>query len=516
MGGMASVHRAEVDGIEGFSKSIALKRMLPSVAANAELVQAFVREAQLTSHLRHTNVPQTYELGKVGDIYFIAMELVTGRTLRDILQHCARTTGPMPVQIALNILNQVCDALDYAHNLCDDSGRHLGIIHRDVSPSNVIVGETGVAKLIDFGIAKAAGQLQTRSGTIKGKFGYVAPEYTEGRIDARADLFAIGVMAHELLTNRPLFSTNDDYETLKRVREMPIVPPSQLNAHVPPDIDGIVMTALERDPQQRWQHATALRSALTTLTRRLGLVASDADVVAWLDWLYAQTGDVAHDGVHDGASMSIHIEQGTNVHAGLSIPVRPSQLQSVPTLMISGAPPVVAQPPPFAVPSGQFDDAVPTLVRPTAPRVIAADAMQRSTPSLARASDEQLATPPPNRQSPIALTPPVRSSGRLDERTGIMRAQLPLDDRPSQSIAAVHAPLTPVPQHRPSQALPTSFSQRPSQAFQAPSAPPMAGPRVLPMAPSRGPGVALVVIMVLVIAGIVGTVVYFLLPRVLE
>lgn len=481
IGGMASVHRAEVDGIEGFSKSIALKRMLPSVAANTELVQAFVREAQLTSHLRHTNVPQTYELGKVGDIYFIAMELVTGRTLRDILQHCARTTGPMPVPIALNILNQVCDALDYAHNLCDDTGRPFGIIHRDVSPSNVIVGDTGVAKLIDFGIAKAAGQLQTRAGTVKGKFGYMAPEYTEGRIDARADLFAVGVMAHELLTNRPLFTTGDDYETLKRVREMPIQPPSHGNPHVPGEIDGIVMTALARDPQQRWQHATALRSALTTLTRRLGLVASDADVVAWLDWLFAQTGDATRPRVDDGASLSIHIEHATaQTHVA-----RPSQQASVPTLMMSGAPVVHG-----GVPSGQFDDAVPTLVRSSAPRLIEPDAVQRATPTLARASSEQRATPmPPNRQSPIVLTPPPRASGRLDERTGIMRAQVPVEEPPA-----------PEP--------------RPSRSLSTPS--PVPGPRVLPMAPSRGPGALLTVLMVLVIAAIVGTVVYFLLPRVLE
>src|SRR6185295_5225133 len=250
-------------------------------------VKSFVREARLASYLRHENVAQTYDLGRVGDTYYMVMELITGRNLREVLRHCGATTGPMPVPCALNILNQICDALDYAHNLCDESGTPLGIIHRDVSPSNVIVSTTGVVKLIDFGIAKAsAAGMQTMSGTLKGKFAYMAPEYLAGQIDPRADLFAVGVIAHELLTNKPLFSGRDDIDTLHRVRDMQIAPPSKKNPLVPPEIDDVVMTALARDPERRWQHATALRSALTTLTRRLGLVASNDQAVQWLDWAF--------------------------------------------------------------------------------------------------------------------------------------------------------------------------------------------------------------------------------------
>ena len=281
---MATVHRAEKSGIEGFHKVVALKRMLPHVAANEEMVAAFVREARLASFLRHANVAQTFELGKVGDIYFIAMELVEGRNLREVLRRLAINRSRMPVPIAMNVVNQICDALDYAHNLCDHDGQRLGIIHRDVSPANIIVSDEGVVKLIDFGIAKASAQgMQTMSGTIKGKFGYMAPEYLAGRIDARADLFAVGVIAHELLTNRPLFSTGDDMQTLLRVRELQIEPPSRTNREVPQEIDEIIMTALERDPDKRWQHATALRSAMTTVTRRLGLHVESTRVVEWLE-----------------------------------------------------------------------------------------------------------------------------------------------------------------------------------------------------------------------------------------
>ena len=291
VGGMASVHRAETTGIAGFRKTVALKRMLPHVAANADLVKSFVREARLASHLRHSNVAQTYDLGKVGDIYFIAMELVTGHNLREILRHCLRVQIGIPIPVTLNILNQVCDALDYAHNLCDESGQPFGIIHRDVSPSNVIVSESGIVKLIDFGIAKASAVgMQTMSGTIKGKFGYMAPEYLGGSIDARADLFALGIIAYELLTNKPLFQGQDDMDTLYRVRSMEIPRPSAANPEIPEEIDAIVMTALERDPDKRWQRAAALRVALTTATTRLGMTLLDQKVVEWCEWAFAQSG----------------------------------------------------------------------------------------------------------------------------------------------------------------------------------------------------------------------------------
>jgi len=295
IGGMATVHRAETTGLEGFRRPIALKRMLPHVASNDDLVRSFVREARLASHLRHANVAQTYDLGKVEDIYFIAMELVVGRTLRDILRLCAKLSIQIPIPIALNILTQVCDALDYAHNLTDDSGTALGIIHRDVSPSNVIVAEGGVVKLIDFGIAKAsAAGMQTMPGTIKGKFGYMAPEYLGGTIDARADLFALGIIAHEMLTGRPLFLGRDDMDTLYRVKSMKIAPPSLNTPDLPMEIDSIVMTALERDPDMRWQRAAAMRVALTTEVKRLGLTILDYEVARWVDRIFtASLGDTS-------------------------------------------------------------------------------------------------------------------------------------------------------------------------------------------------------------------------------
>ncbi len=312
LGGMATVHRAETQGIAGFSKQVALKRMLPNVAADAGLVRSFIREARLASHLRHANVAQTYDLGKVGETYFIAMELVPGRNLREILKHCSAVCGPMPVPIALNIIAQICDALDYAHNLCDDSGVPLGIIHRDVSPANIIVSEGGVVKLIDFGIAKAAARtgMHTMTGTIKGKFSYMAPEYLMGSIDSRADLFALGVIAHELLANRPLFQGRDDMDTLYRVKDMPILAPSRINPKVPPELDAVVMTALDRDPDQRWQRANALRQALNTEIKRLNLVAHDSQVHEWAERAFQPTSKKR--AFEESSEPMISISEGTS------------------------------------------------------------------------------------------------------------------------------------------------------------------------------------------------------------
>ncbi|HSK00031.1 MAG TPA: serine/threonine-protein kinase, partial [Kofleriaceae bacterium] len=287
-GGMATVHRAEQRGIAGFRRPVALKRLHANVAADPELLKSFIHEARLASYLKHTNVAQTYDLGKVGETYFIAMEFVAGPTLAQLMRQCANAAGPIPLGIVLTILIQICDALDHAHNLCDESGRSLGIIHRDVSPSNVIVSNTGTVKLIDFGIAKASNSdVRTQTGMIKGKFGYIAPEYLTGQLDPRGDLFGVGVIAHELIAGRPLFLGRNDFDTLNRLREMPIPRPTRPGEEVPHDLEDIVLTALQRDPELRWQSAAAMRTALHNALRIVGVV-TGPQVVEWVEWAFTQ------------------------------------------------------------------------------------------------------------------------------------------------------------------------------------------------------------------------------------
>jgi len=285
-GGMATVNRAEMRGLAGFRKLVALKRLHAHIAEDPSMVQLFVHEARLASHLRHPNVAQTYDLGRVDGTYFIAMEYIAGPTLKQLLHQSTTAAGPVPIPIALSILGQICDALDYAHNLCDDDGKPFGIIHRDVSPTNIIVSNTGVVKLIDFGIAKAAGSDKTKTGFIKGKFAYMAPEYIEGQLDLRADLFGLGVIAHELLAGRPLFLAKTDFDTIARLREMPIQPPSRWNPEISRDLDDIVLTALQRTPDLRWQSASAMRKAIMNVVRSLGGPVTNHEVLEWVQWAF--------------------------------------------------------------------------------------------------------------------------------------------------------------------------------------------------------------------------------------
>jgi serine/threonine protein kinase len=496
-GGMAQVHRAEVIG-EGFHRPVALKRMLPHVAGNLDMVKAFVREAHLASQLRHANVAQTYELGKVDDTYFIAMELIRGRNLREILRQCYATTGsPMPVPVALNILNQICDALDYAHNLCDERGQPLGIIHRDVSPSNVIVAEGGVVKLIDFGIAKvSAAGMQTMSGTLKGKFGYMAPEYIDGSIDARADLFAVGVIAHELLTNRPLFSTHDDMETLCRVREMEVSPPSRRNPQVPAAVDDIVMTALARDPDRRWQHATALRNAMTTVTARCGLVVTNAKAHEWLDWLFDQTNP-----------HSIAAPQGLTLDDG-----EPSIMVEHPDASGNITRIADSEPPTTALPAG-----TPSRMSAQAsiPPPLASESQHEYRAAVARYERHDALVPTGSMLAEDVMPTSIRSSAPRIQPRGpqdinqTIAGTVPARQTPPRTLEARNAPITVDPPLRPS----APRVQAPSDpAFVAPGSGTRAPTEAIQ--PARNGSFAVTVILVLLAAGLAAGAVYFLLPLV--
>jgi serine/threonine protein kinase len=218
VGGMATVHRALERGIEGFERIVALKRLLPHLAEDASFIKAFVREAKLASLLAHGNIVQILELGRVGTSYFISMEYIDGRDVRRILRHARKVSGPPPINVTMALMLQLCDALDYAHHRCDADGHPLGLVHRDLSPSNLIVNHHGHIKVIDFGIAKAqSAHLKTQTGRVKGKLAYMAPEAIAGKeLDRRSDLFSLGVVFHEMLTARPLFAQKNEYQTCSR------------------------------------------------------------------------------------------------------------------------------------------------------------------------------------------------------------------------------------------------------------------------------------------------------------
>ncbi|HTL37387.1 MAG TPA: serine/threonine-protein kinase [Kofleriaceae bacterium] len=287
-GGMASVHLADWRPKEGVPRRVALKRLYPHIAENPELVKMFIDEARLSRYLNHPNVAQVYEFGRLQGTYFIAFEYVEGPTVYQLAKHCYANVGYIPIPIILEIAIQLCDALIHAHNLCDADGLPLGIVHRDISPQNLIVSSVGFVKLIDFGLAKAKeSSAESHSGVIKGKVHFVAPEYLDGQLDVRCDLWAVGVLLHELLSGRPLFDAPDHFKMVDLVRNMAIPPPSRFRAEVSTGLDDIVFKALERKPAKRWQNAASLRAALVAEAKEHSPV-TKSQLITWVEWAFAQ------------------------------------------------------------------------------------------------------------------------------------------------------------------------------------------------------------------------------------
>jgi serine/threonine-protein kinase len=331
---MAYVHRAELVSNTGLRKQVALKRLLTETSEDPNLVSSFVHEAQLAAKLQHPNIAQAYELGRIDNTYYIAMEFVPGPTLGQVIAQARNGAGAVPLAIALEILIQIADALDHVHDLRDESGKRLDLIHRDISPGNIIISRTGAAKLIDFGIAKVrSGRAQTEAGFIKGKQGYIAPEYTYGQLDHRADLFGLGIVAHELLTARRLFQGNTELETLANVRHMQVPPPSRYAPGISPELDAIVLKALDRDPEQRWQSAGEMRVALVEEARRQGLAISGPQIRDWVEWAFQQVprrlSTRVLNGLEPSLSIEISVERASSSRLSETVIVDPPQVDAL-------------------------------------------------------------------------------------------------------------------------------------------------------------------------------------------
>jgi eukaryotic-like serine/threonine-protein kinase len=284
VGGMAEVFKAKTVGVEGFERIVALKRILPSIAEDEEFITMFIDEAKIAVQLQHANIAQIFDLGKVDDSYFIALEYVNGRDLRGIFDDLRKRGERMPMAQACYFTMQLCEGLDYAHNKRDVQGRDLNLVHRDVSPQNVLLGYDGEVKLIDFGIAKAAGKAsKTQAGILKGKFGYMSPEQVRGLpIDRRSDIFALGIVLYEMLTGERLFIGESDFSTLEKVRNVEIIPPSSFNAEIPEKLERIVLKALEKNVEDRYQNAIDLHDDLQLFMHSVGQFASRKDLSAWM------------------------------------------------------------------------------------------------------------------------------------------------------------------------------------------------------------------------------------------
>jgi serine/threonine protein kinase len=264
-GGMAEVYKARIQGPAGFERTFVVKRILPHLSSDPTFIRMFVEEAKLSARLAHPNIVHIFELGAVEGEYFISMEYIRGHDLSETMRAIWKTMGPPRPELVAYIGREACRGLAYAHGLTDDDGQPLGMVHRDVSPSNVMLSYEGAVKLLDFGIAKALGDAPetTKNGTMKGKYAYMAPEQTEGEnVDNRSDIFSCGIVLHEVLTGRRLFKGANDVQTIERVRRCEVPRPSLQNPAVPPALDAIVLKALARNPADRWADAADMANAL--------------------------------------------------------------------------------------------------------------------------------------------------------------------------------------------------------------------------------------------------------------
>ncbi|HSZ82331.1 MAG TPA: protein kinase [Polyangia bacterium] len=284
VGGMAEVFRAKISSSHGFEKILVIKRILPHLAADATFVSMFIDEAKLTAQLTHPKIVQILDFGDVGGQYFIALEYVDGSDALGLLRTCAQRRLHIPRHLALFIINEVLEALDYAHNARDMDGKLMHIVHRDISPSNIFLSKRGDVKLGDFGIAHAQRrESKTQAGTLKGKYGYMSPEQVVGQpVDGRSDLFALGVVLAEMLMGRRLFTAPNDLDVLLMVRDARIERLGKYCRDLPPALDRIVRRALHKDPGERFPTAASFRDALGDYLYESGQRVSAPDLRAFL------------------------------------------------------------------------------------------------------------------------------------------------------------------------------------------------------------------------------------------
>lgn len=300
-GGMSEIYEARRAGPHGFSKRIALKRILPHLLTDPELVRMFIDEARLCAQLSHPNIVQVFDFGEEHGQLYMAMELVDGTTCAHLVREVATRRETVPVGLTLYIGLAIARALEHAHEARDEQGKPLRLIHRDVSPGNVLISRSGAVKLGDFGIARAAfRERRTEQGQVKGKLGYMSPEQVLGReLDERTDQFSAAIIMAEMLIGRPLFDGGRDIEILLRIRDADLSRLAKYGAHIPEDVRAVLLRALSRRPEDRFPTTRAFVEAIENVMRRAGIVLRPATLAAYLDRLGLVKG-IAPSALPDG------------------------------------------------------------------------------------------------------------------------------------------------------------------------------------------------------------------------
>lgn len=288
-GGMAEIWLAHQPGAAGFEKQCVIKRILPHLADDEKFVGMFLDEARLAANLSHPNIGQIFDLGEVDGSYYIAMEYIDGYDLERIIQRSVEVNQPVPAAIAARLVADACTALDYAHSWVDRTGEHAGIVHRDISPQNILVSRQGVVKLVDFGVAKARTSSQkTQTGAVKGKLSYMSPEQITAKpLDGRSDIFAMGIVLYELLTSQRPFGHESELLAVTGILHDQPRAPRELYAATPPEMERIIMRALMKDPNARYPSAADMRVDLERALHAIGQIVTDREVARYLADLFS-------------------------------------------------------------------------------------------------------------------------------------------------------------------------------------------------------------------------------------
>lgn len=360
-GGMAEVYLARRAGPHGFQKVVAVKRILPQLAQDADFVAMFVDEARVCARLAHPNIVQVFDFGEHDGELYMAMEYVDGTTAARLVRAAASRGEEVPLDAALYIALGVLRGLDYAHNARDDEGKPLDLVHRDVSPGNVLIDRSGAVKLTDFGIARAAEiERRTDAGQLKGKLGYMSPEQVVGReLDARSDLFTVGIALAELVMLRPLFSGPSEIDVLMRIRDADLGVLDRAGSRVPDDVRAVLFRALARDRALRYPNAAAFAEAIEEILRRRRLQVGPAKLAAWVERLgLVQSSETE-------PLSETNIRQTANLGAAAAVAKEQAQAADPalrPTLAPGGA--VSAAPPPSSPPvPSEPRDVSPSIYR---------------------------------------------------------------------------------------------------------------------------------------------------------
>jgi serine/threonine protein kinase len=510
IGGMAEVWRAKTFGAGGFERLVAIKRILPNIAEDEEFISMFIDEAKITVQLSHANIAQIHELSHLANSYFIAMEYVSGKDMRAVFDRCRKKGEPAPIPLTCYLIAKCCEGLDYAHRARDRQGRDMNIVHRDVSPQNALISYEGEVKVIDFGIAKAAGKAtKTQAGILKGKFGYMSPEQIRGLpLDRRSDVFAMGVCLYEMLTGERLFVGDSDFSVLEKVRKVEVLPPSHYNRRIPDQLERIVMKSLAKDVDERYQYASDLAMDLQGFLYGSGARFGERDLSQFMKSTFAEDYDKEKSRLAEYADIKLPEGMALAVEMGFGAGPVPAAPPSAANASAITSVPIMAPVAPAGPPVVRASNAgLPPMVRPAAPPVASSQTTSATAVGPPARSPSTQAAPRLTAAAPILTnekeehqaTMLVDSGASYDDATNPGGVQLP---RTQNLRSPVPAALTSAPDLATDPGRPmvarTATGGVPAQAqaqAQRPG-PPVPGPRrtmngMAPVIPVDLPGMVL-------------------------